>query len=184
MKLAFASLALVLGAATLSAGSLVVNGGFETGDFTGWTQGGNTGFMGVSDEFAYSGDYGAYFGAEGSDGSLSQTLTTVVGTSYTLSFWLENDGSGTNDFSVSWDGYTLLPNWTDADSFGYTEYTFSGLIGTGSDTLTFTARNDPGFYGLDDVSVSTGSAIPEPATLGLIGAALAGLGLLRKRSRA
>ena len=41
--------------------NLVVNCGFETGDFTGWTQSGNTGFTGVSTGiYAYSGNYGAF----------------------------------------------------------------------------------------------------------------------------
>jgi hypothetical protein len=49
------SMKALLGAALMSAilissgahADLVTNGGFETGDFTGWTQGGNTGFTSV-----------------------------------------------------------------------------------------------------------------------------------------
>lgn len=43
----------------------ITNGGFETGDFTGWTLGGNTGYTGVTGSYAHSGNFGAYFGAGG-----------------------------------------------------------------------------------------------------------------------
>ena len=57
------------------AGNVIVNCGFETGDFTGWTLTGNTGFTGVTSGSPYvnSGTYGAYLGPVGSDGFLSQS---------------------------------------------------------------------------------------------------------------
>src|SRR5437016_2189236 len=70
----------------------LVNGGFETGDFTGWTLAGNTdntagvfsGHFGVN---PHSGSYQAYFRQIGSFASTSQN--TPAG-SYDLSFWLYN----------------------------------------------------------------------------------------------
>ena len=39
---------LLIAFACHASANLVTNGGFETGDFTGWTQSGNTGFTSVS----------------------------------------------------------------------------------------------------------------------------------------
>ena len=57
-------------------GNVIVNCGFETGDFTGWTQGGNTvgQFVYSGAPWAYSGNYGAALGPNGSDGYLSQSF--------------------------------------------------------------------------------------------------------------
>jgi len=58
-----------------------VNCGFETGDFTGWTQSGNTGFTSVTGSFGgiapNSGNFPACMGPVGSDGLLSQTFGTL-----------------------------------------------------------------------------------------------------------
>ena len=48
------------------AGNLVANCGFETGDFTGWTQSGNLGLhRRHRRRFAFSGNYAAYLGPIG-----------------------------------------------------------------------------------------------------------------------
>lgn len=148
-------------------GNLVANCGFETGNFTDWTQGGNTAFTGVSTSFAHSGTYGAYMGPVGSDGTLSQTITDLAGT-VTLSYWLLNVGGTPNDFSVDWNG-TLVAGSAllNAAAFSYTEYSFT-LPSTGSDTLEFLFRQDPEYWGLDDISVVQ-SAVPEPSSVLLLG---------------
>src|SRR5437016_2266773 len=68
------------------AASLVTNGGFETGDFTGWTQTGNSTFNGVQSPgpgpSVREGNSSAFFGPVGSVGGISQTLTTIPGASY------------------------------------------------------------------------------------------------------
>src|SRR5689334_18970366 len=119
--IAFAS-ALVLTSGAARA-DLVVNGGFETGDFTGWTLTGNSGFISITNN-AHSGSFAASFGAVGSPTFLSQTLTTTSGTTYTISYWLTNLGGPTNEFNVEWNGATVSLQ-TDLQSFPYTQGTFN-----------------------------------------------------------
>src|SRR4051794_8648117 len=81
---------------------LVVNGGFESGDFTGWALSGNTGSTDVSNVpfYVHSDHWGAELGPIGSDGFLmQQNLATTIGDTYQVSFWLHSDGSVPNDFS-------------------------------------------------------------------------------------
>jgi len=174
-KITMAALTVLSLSAINAHADLITNGGFETGDFTGWTQGGNLGFTGVSGSlYAHTGSYGAQLGPVGSDGTLSQTFATVAGKTYGLAYWMESDGGTPNDFSASINSTTLF-SATNIPAQAYTQYAFY-FVGTGSDTLTFSFRDDPGFLGLDDVSV-----IPEPASLALLGIGLAGLGLSRRR---
>jgi Protein of unknown function (DUF642) len=89
----------------------------------------------------------------GSDGTLSQTIATTAGQTYTLSFWLQNEASGTNDFKALWNGQTLLSP-TDAPKSGYTQYTYSVTAAGNASTLEFSARNDPSQWDLDNVSLA------------------------------
>ena len=87
---------------------LVTNGSFETGDFTGWTQFGNTGFSGVTcSGGAPGGSCFAFFGPVGSNGGISQTLTTTPGTQYTVSYFLNPDGGTPSAFSATFNGVSL-----------------------------------------------------------------------------
>ncbi|HET9114197.1 MAG TPA: PEP-CTERM sorting domain-containing protein [Burkholderiales bacterium] len=158
----------------------VINGGFETGDFTGWTLSGNTGFTGVSTNSPQSGAYAAYLGAVSTLDYLSQNVSTVAGTAYTLGYWLESDGGTPNEFSVSWDG-TVLSDLHDIGSQRYTHYVFDVVATGASSLLTFGSRDDPGFLHLDSVSVN--SVLPEPASLALFGIGLAGLGAMRRNGK-
>jgi hypothetical protein len=166
--------------------NLVTNGSFETGDFTGWTVGGNTGFSGVTSGplipqvigAADGLDY-AYFGAEGSDITLSQTLSDTSGQTYFLRFDFSSDGFTPNDFSATWDGTTVFGVVDSSATGGWEDLTFK-VVGTGSDTLEFFARNDPGYQLLDGVFVGA----PEPAAWALMLAGFAGLGVaLRRRAK-
>jgi PEP-CTERM motif len=165
-------------------GNLVTNCGFETGTLAGWTQSGNTGFTGVETGMPHSGVNDAFFGPVGSLGFITQNLATTAGGSYNLSFWLQSDANSTpNEWLVRFNGVTLL-DVVNAPGFGYTLFTFNGLVATGASTaLQFGFRNDPGFFRLDDiVVVPAGSAVPEPMTLVLLGTGLAGVAAkLRRR---
>src|SRR5215471_3379908 len=87
----FLALTLALGSAgPARAMNLVTNGGFETRDFTGWTLSGNTFFThvdcGTNVVSPHTGECAAALGAMGSDNTLSQTIPTVPGGTYLLSF--------------------------------------------------------------------------------------------------
>lgn len=65
----------------------------------------------------------------------------------------------------------------------YTQFTVPNLAATSaSTTLTFLGRQDTGWNALANVSVES-SAVPEPATLLLTGAALCLLGAVRRKER-
>jgi hypothetical protein len=156
------------------AGNLVLNCGFETGDFTDWTVTLNTGFSSVTPNapFVNSGTFGAQLGPVGADGSLTQVIADTAGT-VSLDFWLLNDSSGTNDFTVEWNGVVVPTTDTpfvDAGAFPYTEEGPVTLASTGSDTLQFFYRQDPSYLGLDDISVVqlTTATTPEPGSILLL----------------
>ncbi len=139
---------------------VVLNGGFETGDFTGWTLGGldtNDMFVDTGSQSGIhpqSGSYLAALGSSGSLGYLSQTLATTPGTAYSLSFWLDSpDGSMPNEFLVSWNGVTLWNRTNLPAMTGWTNLQFA-VTATGTSTvLQFGSRDDSSFLGLDDISV-------------------------------
>ena len=135
-----------------AAGLPVVNAGFETGTFSGWTNSGFTTFDTVDSGSGHTGSFGGRFGAIGTTSSLSQTFATVAGTQYTISYWLSNRGAGTNSFSTDFGG-VAGQSFTNSAGFLYTQFTYNALAATNLTTLTFTFRNDTNFWTLDDVSV-------------------------------
>ena len=163
----------------------IVNSSFETGDFTGWTQTGNTTFNGVQcpgpGPAVVEGNCSAFFGPIGSLGGISQDIPTVPGQSYEISFWVDPDGGAPSQLVLSFGGTTLINSVNLADA-PYTLFTAIGIGGAGATTaLSFSFRDDPGFIYLDAISVVEA---PEPMTLALFGAGLAGLAVIRRRRRA
>jgi hypothetical protein len=165
--------------------NLVSNGGFETGDFTGWTQTGDTGFTGVSGSSPsgrgpHSGSFLAYFGAIGDDGGISQNLTTVAGQVYHISFWLANDfPNSPSDWSVLWNGGTVFGQ-VNPGPFGYTNYQFNLLATSTSSQLAFSFRQDPAYFELDDV-VAYNARTPDGGnTLWLLGLGMVSICLIRR----
>ncbi|MFT3821450.1 MAG: PEP-CTERM sorting domain-containing protein [Rubrivivax sp.] len=162
--------------------SLVSNGGFETGDFSGWTVTGTQDFSGVDASAAHGGLYGAYFGEDAPGNRISQTLATSAGATYLVEFWLQlDDGAVPNAFSWSWDGVTQAPALIDADGFGYTHFSALVTASAGATALSFEFTNPQSFFLLDDVSVNAN--VPEPASMALAMAALFGLGVSARRGR-
>ncbi len=139
--------------------SLVLNGDFEMGDFTGWTlSGSDTNDMFVDDGSQtgiepYSGYCFAALGPVGSLSYLSQTLSTTAGSNYLLSFWLDSpDGETNNEFRVSWNGTTIFDE-TNIGAIGWTNLQFTVRATSASSVLQFGAQDDSSYLGLDDISV-------------------------------
>ena len=167
--LAFLAWALWLISSAASA-NLVVNGGFESGDFTDWTRSGNEDLTFV-DGTPHSGTYAAWLGPEGTLGFLSQQLSTAVGSQYALDFWVQHEpfGTGTpNMFQVFWaDNPIAVPGLptTNLGDFDYTEYDVVLPVAAAASTeLKFGFREDTDYFQLDDVSVEPVSLpVPEPS---------------------
>lgn len=158
--------------------SLVQNGGFESGDFTGWTlvgdtvvtsrRHGSTIYDAIESSASYpsvvhSGSYGAFLG-DNKVATLSQSLVTVPGQNYYLSFWLDNIATGSvEQFAVLWNTNASASNsvfaWTSPPAFTWTNLQFI-VTATGTNTtLRFALENDPSYFGLDDVRVTP---VPTP----------------------
>ena len=182
----------------LRAGNIVLNGGFETGDFSSWTV---TEASPSSTDLAVhsgasSGSFSAAFAAviAGDYDSISQTVPTVNGQQYTFSFFLAGQfaseqgaeltrlarrGDATldpvADFQAFWNGTMVLDVPAGSQSqFDFAQFTFNET-GSGSDVITFKGYNVPSAYSLDDVSVAT---TPEPSALAFT---LAGVALVMVR---
>jgi hypothetical protein len=173
-----------------AADNLLLNGGFELGDFTDWVGLDNFEFSDVlcpgavpadpTEQAPAEGDCYARFGPEGSVGTLAQGINTTPGQTYAIDFAFASDGGLPNSASASF-GSTLLASGTDIPSTsGYVTRHFTAVATGTNTTLSFSFRDDEGYLLLDAVSVT---AVPEPTTVALIGLALSALALSRRRTR-
>ncbi len=141
-------------------------------------------------------DGGNYIGADGAYevGAISQTITGLsAGTDYTVSFYWagaqQNGFTGvtTEQWLVSLGNQQLATNVVTDASHGFTgwQQTSFTFEATGaSETLSFlaagTPNGEPPFSLLDGVSMVQA---PEPASMSLLGAGLAGLAFVRRRKQ-
>lgn len=171
--------------------SVVAPGTFETfNSISGWTTGGNANGIEIRNDRVGTAFDGVNFAELDSTGNsnLFQTLSTIAGQVYNLSFAYSprmDQPSDTNGISALWNGNIIsVPAIITGNGAGnmdnvWTTYVFS-VIGTGSDILGFSAEgiSDTFGGGIDSVSVS---AVPIPAAAFLFAPALLGfMGLRRK----
>lgn len=168
---------LCLFAAGSGIAATIGNGGFETGDLTGWTASGDVCCTQVTSSFRgftpHSGSYFAYIGPFGV-GFLGQSVVTSPGNSYTIDFFLGNLGRP-NLFDTIVDG-TTLSSMVDVADQDWTRVTVS-FVGSGTmSDIKFRFQNPTNTFVIDDVTiVDNGPVAPEPSTVIL---ALGGAGLL------
>lgn len=142
---------------SLNVGQLVQNPGFETGDFTDWTVNDNSGETQVGGNFlsppyaVHSGNYQAIIEGIGTPSYLSQTIPTVPGQFYQLSFWLNSDGTTPNEFIFSWNGQTLLDQVNVPNTGGWTNLQFLAKATGHTSAIQFGVRDDSDWLALDDV---------------------------------
>jgi hypothetical protein len=179
--------------------NLVLNPGFEesTDDGNGeatstpdWSvnEGFGTIFLNNPDA-ANSGNWYAEFNSSSTQqalsGALSQTVATTPGTTYIVSFFLSNSGTGNSTFSATFGGQTVA-SLTNQSPFQYTMFSQQITVASTTAALTFMGEHgDSGPFELDDVSVVAEGA-PAPVTGGGIlsfAVILAGLTACRMRAR-
>jgi hypothetical protein len=149
--------------------NLLVNGGFETGTFSGWTQWGDTSFSGVSNGVpVHSGTYAAFFGPTGSLGGIMQTVSTTPGQTYTLILWLDHPFTGDTgtEYRVRIGG-TTVDDQLNMANIPYTQFTYTYTATSTSTTIELGFLEPPAYFYLDDVVFTPNGPAPHGGSGGL-----------------
>jgi hypothetical protein len=185
---------LAVAAVPASASNIVADPGFENGTPSAYTGAMGDGWVVTAGTGAICNVSGAGCGNAGpahtgsqmgflvwsnSFNTITQTLTTVIGQTYTISYWVSADHP--NLLEVTFGGSTLF-NGTAPSSNNYVQFSFNSTATATSTVLAFSGqRTAGGVTLLDDVSVTTAS-VPEPATWLLACVALLAIGGWRGRN--
>jgi hypothetical protein len=167
-------------------GNLVFNGGFETGNFSGWTVPPNVPMQinfAVTGTAASSHSGNRYAQLSSSSLQFMSTtlpLLTTAGQDYELRFWLRSTaGLLTRTITVRWEDQVVLHQQFGAiQALPWTEFTVPLHANFTGSFLEFGQANFPGEYHIDDISVVPVPA-PGVATILLVGSAFT----MRRRRR-
>ncbi len=134
----------------VSNANMVANGGFESG-LAGWSA--SDGQIAEAST-SHSGSKSVRLGTVGHSGTLTTSVATVPGQTYDLDFWLGHDAQGPNHFAVLWNGTVLESIDNDLQSQPFSRHTYAVTATGSTGVLTFEARHDPGYWFVDDVSLT------------------------------
>lgn len=171
-------------AAPSARADLVFNGGFETGDFSGWDWSPAPGSLTeIVSGGAHGGTYQVYVTTDtAAFDELSQSLATLPGQQYEISFWLRDAGlpSPTSGFEVWWEGTQVFGiGPVDVPGSDWGLFTVPVTAAGPGSLLRIRTYNADRVHSLDDISVN---AVPAPGAAVTGGIALAVVGRRRRRA--
>ncbi|WP_372914636.1 filamentous hemagglutinin N-terminal domain-containing protein, partial [Sandarakinorhabdus sp.] len=154
----------------LSGPNLLVNGGFDSGDLSGWNNE-NSGrsfawFVDGATHFDLGPFNGTSFASTGclfTSCTLSQVFNTTLGANYRLSFAFnpgDNASAGQASASALFNGASLFSQNIGLGPNAWTVYTADITATSSTSTLSFQAFQNPAFSGLDEVYFGLRSVVP------------------------
>jgi hypothetical protein len=174
--------------AAFAANNLVLNGDFDTGNFSNWIQSGETDqqFIGPDTSGSATPHAGNVFadGAYQQLGYISQAIATTPGAKYTLTFDLQIQnyygGPTAQTESQAWFGNTMVFEQTNI-AHDWVSYTISNLKASGASTvLKFGNQSAADYNWMDNVTLVM-TAVPEPDAALMFTAGLTLLAWTRRR---